>query len=230
VLYRVLRYLLAALVRLLFRLEVRGREWIPASGGVMIVANHASLLDPPIVGVAAWPRALHFLAKAELFRIPLFGRLIRALNARPVRRGGADPAALREGLRILAGGGALLVFPEGTRSRDGTLGEGKAGAGLLALHSGAPVVPAYIEGAGRALPRGRVVPVPTRVRVTFGPPLRLGRAGGPARRARCQEASREMMAAIARLRDAGGPVGGAGRGAVGWGQSARTGTPGPRQP
>ena len=200
-LYAVLRLLALLLARLLFRLEVRGTEHVPRTGPAMIVANHSSVLDPPIVGAAA-PRPLHFLAKAELFSIPLFGRLIRAVNSRPVRRDGSDARALREALRILEGGHALLVFPEGTRGPEGVLREGKAGAGMLALLTGAPVIPAYVEGTGRALPRGRVIPRPAKVRVSLGPPLAFGRIEGPHRRERYLEASREMMAAIARLKQA----------------------------
>lgn len=200
-LYAVLRLLVLLLARILFRLEVRGAEHVPATGLALIVANHSSVLDPPIVGAGA-PRPLHFLAKAELFSIPLFGRLIRAVNSRPVRREGADARALREALRILEGGHALLVFPEGTRGPEGVLREGKAGAGMLALLTGAPVIPAYVEGTGRALPRGRLIPRPAKVRVSFGPPLAFGPVEGAHRRERYLEASREMMAAIARLKQA----------------------------
>lgn len=200
-LYAVLRLAALALARLLFRVEVRGAEHVPRTGPAMIVANHSSVLDPPVVGAVA-PRPLHFMAKAELFSIPLLGRLIRAVNARPVRREGADARALREALRILEGGHALLVFPEGTRGPEGVLREGKAGAGMLALLSGAPVVPACIEGTGRALPRGRVLPRPVKVRVSFGAPLAFAKVEGPHRKDRYLEASREMMAAIARLKQA----------------------------
>ena len=200
-LYAVLRLVAFLVARLLFRVEVRGAEHVPPTGVAMIVANHSSVLDPPIVGAVA-PRPLHFMAKAELFSIPLLGRLIRAVNARPVRREGADARALREALRILESGHALLVFPEGTRGPEGVLREGKAGAGMLALLSGAPVVPAYVEGTGRALPRGRVLPRPVKVRVSFGAPLAFGKVEGAHRKERYLEASREMMAAIARLKQA----------------------------
>ena len=200
-LYAVLRLLAWLLARLLFRVEVRGAEHVPRTGPAMVVANHSSVLDPPVVGAAA-PRPLHFMAKAELFSIPLFGRLIRAVNARPVRREGADARALREALRILESGHALLVFPEGTRGPEGVLREGKAGAGMLALLSGALVVPVYIEGTGQALPRGRLLPRPVKVRVSFGAPLSFGKVEGPHRKERYLEASGEMMAAIARLKQA----------------------------
>jgi 1-acyl-sn-glycerol-3-phosphate acyltransferase len=191
----------AALCRVVFRLEVRGAEHVPRAAPLLIVANHSSVLDPPIVAAAA-PRPLHFMAKAELFGVPLLGRLIRAVNALPVRREGSDPRALREALKILRGGQALLVFPEGTRGAEGVLREGKPGAGMLALLGGVPVIPAYIEGTGRALPRGRSLPRPVKVRVTFGPPLRFDKCDGRPDKQQYREASRRMMAAIGLLKEA----------------------------
>jgi 1-acyl-sn-glycerol-3-phosphate acyltransferase len=103
--------------------------------------------------------------------------------------------------RVLAEGKALLVFPEGTRGEEGFLREAKPGAALLAVQSGAAVVPAYVHGAGRAWPRGRRLPRPVKVRVTFGAPLRFQRAAGAERKAQYEAASRQMMTAIAELRD-----------------------------
>ncbi len=202
-LYTIVKPVVVAIMKLLFRLEGHGQAHIPATGPVLLVANHSSLLDPPLVGGMS-PRRMNFLAKAELFRIPLFGGLIRRLGSRPVRREGADAGALRTALRVLREDGVLLVFPEGTRGPEGVLREPKGGAGMLAVLSGAPVVPAYVRGSGRAWPRGRRLPRPGKVIVTFGPALRFGtpEAGG---RKECYElASREMMAAIARLRDGAG--------------------------
>ena len=199
-LYAVCKVVAVALMRLLFRVEAQGTEHIPAEGAVLIVANHSSVLDPPIVG-GMCPRQLTFLAKAELFRVPGFGWLIRRLGAQPLRREGADPSALRMAQRVLAEGKALLVFPEGTRGEEGFLREAKAGAALLAVQSGAAVVPAYVHGTGRAWPRGRRLPRPVKVRVTFGAPLRFQRAAGAKRRGQYEAASRRMMTAIAELRD-----------------------------
>ncbi len=199
-LYAVCKVVAVALMRLWFRVEAQGTEHIPAEGAVLIVANHSSVLDPPIVG-GMCPRQLTFLAKAELFRVPGFGWLIRRLGAQPLRREGADPSALRMAQRVLAEGKALLVFPEGTRGEEGFLREAKAGAALLAVRSGAAVVPAYVHGTGRAWPRGRRLPRPVKVRVTFGAPLRFQRATGAERRGQYEAASRQMMTAIAELRD-----------------------------
>jgi len=206
VLYAILKVPLILATRLLLRLEARGVEHVPGRGAVLLVANHSSVIDPPVVGSVV-PRQLTFLAKAELFRVPGLGALIRRLNARPLRREGADPSALRVALRVLQEGRALLVFPEGTRGPEGVLRPAKAGAGMLAVLSGAPVVPVFVSGTGRAWPRGGRFPRPCKVRVTFGAPLRFTADGSTGRKEAYEAASRQMMAAIARLQDATMPAG-----------------------
>jgi 1-acyl-sn-glycerol-3-phosphate acyltransferase len=198
VLYAALKPVALGAMRVFFRLEVRGREHVPASGPVLIVSNHVSVLDPPFIGAAA-PRELHFLAKEELFTVPLFGRFIHALNARPVRRDGSDSRALKTALKLLAERRALLLFPEGTRGREGRLGPGKPGAGMLAVMSGAPVVPACVTGTARALPPGRALPRLAAVRVSFGPPLTFKTGEDERRKERYREATEEMMRAIGQL-------------------------------
>jgi 1-acyl-sn-glycerol-3-phosphate acyltransferase len=200
VLYEILKPLAVLLMRLYFRLEARGTEHVPSTGALLLVSNHSSVLDPPLVGGAS-PRQLSFLAKAELFDIPLFGRLV---NARPVRREGSDARALKTALRVLEEGKALLVFPEGTRGPEGTLREAKPGAGMLAVLSGATVVPVLITGSGGALPRGAVLPRPRKAIVRFGPPLRFkpdedGARTAETRKDAYRAATDEMMRAIAQL-------------------------------
>lgn len=197
-LYGILKPIAVGLMRLGFRLEVRGREHVPATGPVLVVSNHVSVLDPPFVG-GACPRELYFLAKEELFAVPLLGRLIRALNARPVKRDGSDSRALKAALKLLGENRAILLFPEGTRGVEGQLGEGKPGAGMLAVLSGAPVVPAYVSGTAQAMPPGRALPRPARVSVSFGPPLLFKTVGDERRKERYREATEEMMRAIAQL-------------------------------
>ena len=199
-LYAILKPLIALVARLVFGLRSRGTAHVPATGPVLLVANHVSHLDSPLIGAAS-PRYLSFLAKAELFRIPLFGGVIRRLHAHPLRREGADAGALRTALRVLKNGGALLVFPEGTRGEGDILGPAKPGAGMLAVLGGAPVVPVYVGGSGRAWPRGRRFPRPAKVTVTFGSPLRLAVGGHASRKDDYEAVSRQMMSAIAGLRD-----------------------------
>jgi 1-acyl-sn-glycerol-3-phosphate acyltransferase len=114
---------------------------------------------------------VHYLARAGLFRFPAFSALIRALNAHPVRRGSADLEAMRASIELLRAGHALLVFPEGTRTRDGRLGAVKRGIGAIAARARAPIVPACITGAFECWPRTRRLPRPGRITITFGRPL-----------------------------------------------------------
>jgi 1-acyl-sn-glycerol-3-phosphate acyltransferase len=200
VLYAFLKPIAVFLMRAWFGLRVRGAEHVPASGPALIVSNHQSILDPPVIGGAA-RRQIYFLAKAELFKIPMFGSLIRALHARPVRREGSDPGALRTAAQLLGEGKALLVFPEGTRSLNGSLGEGKPGVGMLAVTSGAPVVPAYVSGTLEALPKGSAWPRRSQVSVSFGPALHFKPRNGAGRKERYREAALEMMRGIAELKE-----------------------------
>jgi 1-acyl-sn-glycerol-3-phosphate acyltransferase len=199
-LYGILKPLAVLLMRAWFGLSVRGAEHVPPSGPALIVSNHQSILDPPLIG-GATRRRIYFLAKAELFRIPVFGWLLRALHARPVRREGSDPRALKTAARLLKEGKALLVFPEGTRSLDGRLGEGKPGVGMLAVTSGAPVVPAYVSGTLEALPKGAAWPRRSQVSVIFGPAIHFKAQIGAGRKERYREAADEMMRGIAQLRE-----------------------------
>jgi 1-acyl-sn-glycerol-3-phosphate acyltransferase len=196
VLYAILKPVVFAIGRVWLRLSAVGVERVPREGRLLLASNHLSVLDPALIG-AVMPRELDYMAKTELFRIPGFGGLIRRLNAHPVDRTGSDSAALRLALRLLGEGRAMLVFPEGTRGAEGHLGRARAGAGMLATLSGAPVLPVYIQGSGRALPKGAVIPCPRRVIVRFGTPIRFARERG---RTRYQEVSDEIMAAIGRLK------------------------------
>lgn len=198
-LYRLCRFLLRILFRLFNRWEVAGRDHVPEAGGVLLIANHTSYADPPIVGTAC-PRPVHFLAKAELFNIPLLSGLIRRTYAFPVRRDGADRAALREAIRLLREGKVLLIFPEGTRSYDGRLKDLELGAAFIALSAQAQVVPLAIIGADRLLPRGKPVLLPAKLRVRFGPALDCSRfRGQPLSRQLCEQATDQMAAALRQL-------------------------------
>ena len=200
-LYAILKPIAVVIMRLYFRVEARGAEHVPPAGPVLIVANHVSLLDPPLIG-GMTRRPLCYMAKEELFRVPVLGWLLSHLNARPVRRATADPRALKDALRVLQAGEALLVFPEGTRGPEGSVREAKPGAGLLAVTSGAAVVPVYIRGTGGALPRGSLWPRPVKVVVHFGPPLAFKAVRGEDRREHYRAAANDMMRAIGELRDA----------------------------
>jgi len=147
-LYSVSRLLLGGFVGTVSGWEVRGRENVPRSGGLIVASNHISFWDPPLVGTAA-VRELHFLAKEELFRPPLLGQVIRAFNAIPIRRGVADLSGLSKAMDVLRSGHALIMFPEGSRMRDGDLHPARPGVGMLAVNTDAAIVPCYISGSHR---------------------------------------------------------------------------------
>lgn len=181
---------LVPMSKLLLRLRTAGRHNLPADGPVLIVCNHISQADPPIVGVAALPRRSYYMAKIELFRIPGLRRAIHGLGAFPVDRGAADRRALRLAREILARGDQMLMFPEGTRRTDGLLRAGLPGAGTLGLLPGVTVIPAAIWGSHRFL---------RRVRVAFGPAIDLSDLTEGPRSRRSQVAVDRMMAGIADL-------------------------------
>lgn len=169
-LYRYARCIIRPILDVLSHLESHGSENIPRQGGVLLVSNHASLLDPVIIGAAA-SRILHYLGEDTYFYIPCFGWLLTQLNGFPVKRGSPDRKALKEALSRLQAGKALLVFPEGTRSTTGALGEIKKGASFIIHHANVPVIPVFIQGSRRFMPRGAKFIRPAKVSVTFGPPI-----------------------------------------------------------
>jgi 1-acyl-sn-glycerol-3-phosphate acyltransferase len=143
--YRVAHAILNFLAMILFGFVKRGGGRVPRSGGVIIASNHISYCDPPIVGCGI-PRELHFMAKEELFKNPVFAALIRSYNAIPLKRSVGDMAALRKAVKLIKDGRAVLMFPEGTRSLSGKLLKAKAGVGMIGVMTSAPIVPVYVEG------------------------------------------------------------------------------------
>ena len=168
--YRLVRGALALTLAPAHRIEARGVEYLPSSGPALIAVNHKSDVDPFYVGIC-FRRPLRFLAKAELFDNRVIGWVVGHLGSIPLRRGESDRRALEASLACLASGDALLMFPEGTRFDDDAIHPFQPGIGMLALRSGAPVVPAAVVGTRHAL-RGRP-PRFTKVRVLVGPPVDL---------------------------------------------------------
>jgi len=148
--------------------RVYGRENVPKKGGFILASNHESNIDPVLLPVAC-PRRMRFLAKDSLFKPPVLGAIIRFGGGIPLKRASADRGALSEALFQLEQGWPVLIFPQGTRG--GT--KIQAGVGFLAVKSGMPVVPVYIEGTGKVLPKGTKFPRRTAVKVIFGKPFRL---------------------------------------------------------
>lgn len=176
--YDVVHFVLKRLFATYFRWRVIGEEQLPADGPLIIVSNHVNYLDPMAMAAVS-PRALHFMAKEELFANRLAGWFLRKLGTFPVRRGRADRQAIRHALKLLDEGRVLAMFPEGTRSETGELMELQRGAALLALRSGAAVLPMVVRGTYEALEGGRKVPRRgVAMSARLGTPLDLG---GPMR-------------------------------------------------
>lgn len=165
--YNFIREVLRFIFKHVYRWEIIGHENIPAQGGAIIAANHISLWDPPVVGCAL-SRKIHFMAKEELFSIPIFSKVIRTLNAFPVKRGVADRTAIRTAINLLVTGELLGVFPEGTRSKSGQLGNPEPGVAMIALKAGVPVIPAAIIGTNQSWPHSSSIP---KFKIIFGKPI-----------------------------------------------------------
>jgi 1-acyl-sn-glycerol-3-phosphate acyltransferase len=169
-LYIVLRLLSAFFLKLLFNMQVIGRQNVPEEGGFIIASNHVSYLDPIAVGVAV-PRKINFMAKEELFCNSFAHWFMTSLHSFPVKRNSADLSAIKEALHRLKSGGGLVIFPEGSRRFDGLDSQAQAGVGFLAVKSGAPVVPAFIEGTDKALPNDKKFIRLHKISVYFGKPI-----------------------------------------------------------
>lgn len=198
-LYAIAWTLVRAVLKVFCAAETCGAENLPSSGGAIIACNHVSYLDPPLAAVSV-TRRLKFMAKSDLFSIPVLGRLISALGAFPIDRGKVDRSGLRTAERFLREGYAVLVFPEGTRSPDGRLQQAEPGLGLLALRTRAPVVPMAVLGTDRVLPRHSALPRPGRLKVRIGPPLTFPEHyGKQITRQAIEEVTARTMQAIAGL-------------------------------
>lgn len=160
--YEACRALAGAYYAILYRLEAKGTENVPDTGPVILCANHISNHDPLAVAVCLKKRPVNFMAKAELFRVPLLGPLVRKLGAFPVKRGGVSKESIKHSIDLLKSGKIITIFPEGTRMNAG--GTGKKGAAMLALRAQAAVVPVAI--------RGSYVPF-RKTTVIYGPPVDL---------------------------------------------------------
>ncbi|EJL40946.1 1-acyl-sn-glycerol-3-phosphate acyltransferase [Brevibacillus agri] len=190
--YRLFRGIFRIIFSLVFRWQVIGREHIPKEGPVILCANHISLWDPPLLG-SGIERQVHFMAKEELFKIPLLSFLITKFGAFPVKRGAGDRAAIRTTLKLLEDGKIFGIFPEGTRSKTGEPGEAMPGVAMFALKSQAAVIPVAIIGPYRAF---------RPIKIVYGKPidltsLREAKSGSDV----LKETSDLIMARIKELRD-----------------------------
>ncbi|NBI30452.1 lysophospholipid acyltransferase family protein [Chengkuizengella marina] len=186
-LYKTVRMILRFLYVLIYRLKVVGKSNIPEHGGVMLCSNHVNLLDPTIVGIPL-DRQVHFMAKEELFKIPVLGKLIVKLGAFPVKRGGVSKESIRNTIKILNEGKVFGIFPEGTRRK--SLGVGKKGAASFALRSDATVVPVAIIGNYTPFRKMKVI---------YGKPVDLSEFKEDSSGDRLEKATDKIMSNIDKL-------------------------------
>ena len=190
---------------LLFRYRSFNAERVPASGPVILAANHASMIDPPLVGAGLY-RDIHYLARESLFRFPVLRTILHNVNAVPVDREGGGAAGLRAILERLLEGGGIVLFPEGTRSPDGQLQKARSGIGLTVIKSTAPVIPVRLFGTFEAWGRHHSLPRLHRIAVKYGKPLDFSAlrteaacCSKPRLKAIYQEVADTIMHAIGRL-------------------------------
>jgi len=173
--YKISHFILFLFLKICFRLKSEGRENIPKNGGVIIASNHISYFDPLAVGCAS-PRVIDFMARDSLFKIPVLGGWMRAVEAFGVKRNSADISAMKEAIYRLQRGRVLTVFPEGTRQVSVLVStKVEPGVGFLAARSGAVVIPALVSGTEKALPKGARFFRFARIRVKFGAPVKIDR-------------------------------------------------------
>lgn len=188
-----------------FRWKVFNPERVPLGGPVILASNHASYIDPPLVG-AGVERQINFLARDTIFRVPILASILRSWEVVPVDRDGGTGRGLKMILSRLERGGAIILFPEGTRSRHGELNPARSGIGLTVIKSTAPVVPCRVFGTHRAFGPHMLIPRPRRLTVKYGRPLyfealRAEAAACAKQRVKeiYQQVADEIMAEIARL-------------------------------
>jgi 1-acyl-sn-glycerol-3-phosphate acyltransferase len=188
-----------------FGIRYRFAEPLPREGGLLVLSSHQSNLDPLLLGLVC-ERRLSSLARSSLFRWGPFGAIIAALDAIPIDREASSVAAMKTIIRKLRGGGAVTIFPEGTRTRDGKLGDVQSGFALVAKRAGVPILPVAIVGAWECWPRTRLLPLPGRIRLEFGPIIPaedVAAMDGSTLVALVTQQLTELDAAARRLRDGG---------------------------
>ena len=195
-LYRFSQIVFRLLFYTVFRTRVYGRENIPKEGAVILAANHASNIDPPLMA-SLIERPVSYMAKIELFENPIFGAAIRRCHAFPVKRGASDRGAIKAAVTVLKEGHMLGLFPEGTRSKTGELQKAEAGLALIASMTGAPIVPVAILNSHRIFANGGLLP---QLRIMYGAPISF--QGDRKSKEALDAFSAEIMAHIERMRDA----------------------------
>jgi 1-acyl-sn-glycerol-3-phosphate acyltransferase len=195
--YYVGRAVVWAATKIIMRLHVSGTKNIPRSGPVLVVSNHLTLVDPPIIGVCI-PRKMLFMAKKELFSPAFFGYFVRGFGAFPVERGNFSKAAYRQSCEVLEAGKMLMIFPEGGRSKTGKLQPGFYGAARLALYMSVPILPVAISGS-EGLKRWTGIFRRPCITVNIGQPFTLSAGNGKPNKEELDRLTDDIMARIAGL-------------------------------
>ena len=203
-LYDCLWVLCRTLAVSLFGFRVRFAEPLPRHGGLLVLSSHQSHLDSLLLGLAT-DRRLSSLARSTLYRFKPFGAVITALDAVPIDREASPVAGMKAVIRRLEAGAAVIIFPEGTRTGDGRLGEIKSGFAIIARRSGVPIVPVAIVGAYECWPRTARCPRPGRVRLEFGRVITPAQVAALDDAALLAECTRRLRELDARARAALGP-------------------------
>lgn len=199
IVYNIFANLARFLGDLFFSRKVVHPERMIEEGPLIIAVNHSSFVDPPLAGICS-KRAVHYLARANLLKWPFFGPLFPDMNVIPVERDGNDMSALREVIKKIREGHGVVLFPEGTRSKDGNLQPARAGIGLVIAKTMAPVLPMRIFGAFEAFPKGSKLPRCGPITIVIGKPIHFNREDiEPTTRDTYQRLSDRVMAAIAEL-------------------------------
>ena len=196
--YFISRMIFKIILHALGKFEVMGKENLPKKGPFIMASNHVSLADPAAVGVACNTMSLIFMAKKELFELNMWGWWFKAMGCIPVRRESGNFQVLKKAVEKLREGKAIAIFPEGKRSSDGTLQKAEPGIGFLAVKSKAPIVPVYVSGTDKLLPKGEKFIKPNKVIAKIGKRINITDAALPSERRKVYEAIGEKTMAVIR--------------------------------
>lgn len=199
IIYRLSRFLVFVFCKVYFRITFTYDPSIDWNGHYLVVSNHASFLDPPLLGVGM-KKGTHFLAKRELRKMPLVGKMIfSTYGGVPVKRGTGDIQALKSVISLLKNKKNVVIFPEGTRTLDGNFRKPRAGIGMVAYHARPAILPVYIHNSFEAMPKGASFPKPVKISMHFGKPYKSDYYDGEKSKEVYQKISDEMMSRIKAL-------------------------------
>lgn len=198
--YNFIKYFVLFLMKVVYRHKIYGKAHVPEGGGIL-ASNHISYLDPPILGIST-PGKIHFLARGTLFNFAPLGWLIRKLNTHPVVQGKDNLSTFKLTVELILDGKKVLIFPEGRRSKDGTISQGQAGVGMLVMRTCCQVIPVYVHGTYNVWPKGRNFPkLWGHTACVYGRPLDFSKIEvGESKKERQRKIVEEIMEAISALR------------------------------